>query len=178
MSESKSRADIFGMWLFLASELLLFGGLITLYSACRTMLPALFSEGIAHNLRWVGSLNTFILIASSFTVAFAVHSARHFRPLLAATFLLGFAFLGLKTYEYADHLAEGIAPGVNVFYSLYYVTTGAHAIHVIIGLIVIAVLFWKAEHARVELGALYWHLVDVIWIFLWPLYYLTDGGRG
>ena len=187
---SDAAAERFGMWLFLASEMLLFAALITLYSAGRALHPAAFAEGISHNLRWLGSVNTLLLITSSFTVALAVHQARRPRSkspsrLLAITFLLGLAFLGFKTFEYAVHLSEGASPGVSLFLSLYYLTTGAHAFHVIVGLTVIAVLIVKVRRRPfeqktaddVELGALYWHLVDVIWIFLWPLYYLTGGAR-
>src|SRR5688500_8566581 len=112
--------------------------------------------------------------------------------------LLGFAFLRFKTYEHATHLAAGAAPGgatlffvahdtraLPLFFSLYYLTTGAHAVHVVVGLIVLGVLLVKVKRRdpspriahQVELGALYWHLVDVIWIFLWPLYYPVGGAH-
>jgi cytochrome c oxidase subunit 3 len=202
--EKEAHATRFGLWIFLVSEILLFAGLITLYSGSRVMHPEAFAEGIGHNLRWVGSVNTLVLITSSFTVALAVRAAgsqqmRSTGWLLGVTAILGFVFLGFKSFEYAEHLAEGAGPGgdtlfyvvhdtrgLPVFFSLYYLTTGAHAFHVIVGLIVIGVLLAKVVRQppnprlshQVELGALYWHLVDVIWIFLWPLYYLTDGGGG
>jgi cytochrome c oxidase subunit 3 len=199
--EKEAHATRFGMWIFLASEMLLFAGLITLYSAGRVLHPEAFDEGIGHNLRWLGSINTLVLITSSFTAALAVHAAKALKRgstlrMLGATAVLGLAFLGFKSYEYAQHLLEGAGPGgethffaahptpgLPLFFSLYYLTTGAHAVHVIVGLIVICVLMTKVFRRvleprlshHVELGALYWHLVDVIWIFLWPLYYLTGG---
>jgi cytochrome c oxidase subunit III len=153
--EKEAHAARFGMWIFLASEMLLFAGLFTLYSAGRVLHPAGFAEGVAHNLRWLGSVNTLVLITSSFTVALAVHAAGHAKHraatwCLSITILLGFTFLGFKTYEYATHLAEGAGPGgeslffvahdtrgLPLFFSLYYLTTGAHAFHVIVGLIVL-----------------------------------------
>jgi cytochrome c oxidase subunit 3 len=201
--EKEAHATRFGMWLFLASEMLLFGGLITLYAAGRVLHPRAFLEGVGHNITWLGSLNTLVLITSSFTVAVAVHAANHMKRrstawLLGVTCALGLLFLVFKTIEYGMHLREGAAPGgdtlffvvhdtpgLPMFYSLYYLTTGAHAFHVIVGMTVLAVFLMKVLRQppsprlahQVELGALYWHLVDVIWIFLWPLYYLTGGAH-
>jgi cytochrome c oxidase subunit III len=190
---SDAHASRFGMWIFLTSEMLLFAGLFTLYSAGRVLHPEAFAEGVEHNLRWLGSVNTVVLITSSFTVAAAVRAAeqqsrRIATVLLSVTIALGCIFLGFKTYEYSVHLAEGVAPGgdtiffaihdtpgLPLFFSLYYLTTGAHAVHVVIGLLVLGALMFEVQPRRIELGALYWHLVDVIWIFVWPLYYLIGG---
>jgi cytochrome c oxidase subunit 3 len=186
------------MWVFLASETLLFAGLFALYASYRTAYAADFAAAAAHNEELIGSLNTFVLISSSFCVAFALHLVRLGRRAgalvaLGGTILLGLAFLGLKSLEYADHIAEGIVPGAayafaalpshgaRLFYTLYYVMTGLHALHVVAGL---AIMAWLAvrvrgggidreRHVPLELGALYWHLVDIVWIFLWPLLYLV-----
>lgn len=186
------------MWVFLASELLLFAGLFALYSGYRVMYPAEFAESAARNAVYIGTANTLVLITSSLTVALTVHAARTSRfrllsALLAVTIVLGLLFLVLKGVEYARHYREGLLPGVYYrasaqpsygarrFWTLYWVTTGLHALHVTAGL---AVLTWMlarslaraytpAEHVFLELGTLYWHLVDIIWIFLWPLLYLT-----
>lgn len=201
--DKEAHAGRLGMWIFLASEILLFTGMFTVYTAGRVAFPESFAVGVTENLRWLGTLNTFVLITSSFFVAAGVHALRNHNRKLAAwclglTVFLGFVFLLLKGYEYADHIHKGAVPtGITPFYierrplalkyffTLYYVMTGAHAVHVIVGMLVLAVLLVlvlrrrpdeRMAH-RVEIGALYWHLVDVIWIFLWPLFYLTGGGH-
>jgi cytochrome c oxidase subunit III len=188
----------FGMWLFLGSEVLLFGGLFALYVAYRSQYPAAFADGVHHNALALGTLNTVILIASSFTVAWSIHALRQGRPrqtllMLGLTMLAGALFLVFKGVEYAGHFAHGIypgqayafaempEPGAQIFFTLYFFMTGLHAIHMIAGLGVMAWLALRvragrtnrAYHAELECGALYWHLVDSIWIFLWPLFYLT-----
>jgi len=187
------------MWVFLASEVLLFTALITLYAGYRVHYPAAFAEGVHHSLREVGTLNTAVLLVSSYLVARAVlelehgHAARAAK-LTWATASLGLVFLGLKAYEYSVHIGEGLLPwaalpgaqpGAAIYHALYFLTTGAHAVHVMIGITVLLVLGTRAARGRLEgarahhleLGALYWHLVDVVWIVLWPLYYLArDGG--
>lgn len=188
----------FGMWIFLGSELLLFAGLFALYTAYRTTHAADFRAALHHNWLALGSINTVVLIVSSFTVAWAVHSVRGERrrtalAMLAVTMLLGAVFLTLKGVEYADHIQHGIKPGVYysfaempshgamLFFTLYYFMTGLHAIHMCVGIAVMAWLTRRVArrkttagyHGELELGALYWHLVDCIWIFLWPLFYLA-----
>lgn len=182
-AEQQTHAWRFGMWVFLGSEALLFGGLFALYAAYRYLHAEAFSTAIAHNDKLLGSLNTVVLITSSFTAALAVHAAEHRRTkatriYLALTFLLAVWFLVDKGVEYGLHIRDGLIPGSSMFYTLYFGTTGLHALHVLIGMAVLAVLFKRQGSAKatavgVELGVLYWHLVDLIWIFLWPLYYLT-----
>lgn len=186
-----------GIWVFLGSELLLFAGLLTLFAAYRFQYPAEFRAASAHANVLIGTVNTYVLLTSSLTVALAIHAARHGHRrrivmFLAITIVLGIAFDVLKGVEYAQHLSEGIAPGhyysfsalpahgAVLYFTLYYLLTGLHAIHVTGGLVV---LIWLAIKARrgdftpssyisLELGGLYWHLVDVVWLFLWPLIYL------
>lgn len=187
-----------GMWLFLSSEVLLFAGLFALYAAYRSEFSSDFAAGLHHNWLALGTINTVVLIVSSFTVAWAVHSLRADRHrttirMLVITMVLGATFLVIKAVEYSDHFAHGILPGAHyayaelpqrgarLFFTLYYFMTGLHAIHMIAGLGVMAWLTRRvarrkataAYHGELELGALYWHLVDSIWIFLWPLFYLT-----
>jgi cytochrome c oxidase subunit 3 len=200
--ERQGQAVTLGMWVFLASEILFFGALFTTYSFYRAKVPIVFAECVAQNTIVWGSLNTFVLLTSSFLVALAVHSLRHDRARIAArltyaTALLGLAFLAIKGYEYYDHFHHGIFPGGHghwftekprdigaaAFWTLYFAMTGLHAIHVIVGVGVLTVLAWLVNEHRVlseapfalENGALYWHLVDIIWLFLWPLFYLTKG---
>lgn len=189
-----------GMWVFLASELLLFSALFTLFAGYRAHHPEAFSDAVHHNSKVLGSINAAVLLVSSASVAAAAHAARHGRRRAAAlgivaTVGLAFVFLGVKATEYGAHLREGILPGghgayfalhpedgLAPFWTLYWLMTGLHAIHVIIGVVVLLVMLalLARRHAaagamahRVEIAALYWHLVDVVWIFLWPIFYLA-----
>lgn len=198
-AELNSRNDAlrFGMWVFLGSETLLFAGLFGLYTAYRVMYPAEFARASHQNEQWIGTVNTVVLIVSSFCAAFAVQvgreaRARSVRRALLSVIFLGLVFLGLKSLEYTAHFHEGIAPGAlyqnealpdygaRVFFTLYYFMTGLHALHVIAGLALMTWLLFRVRsdallatrHIELELCALYWHLVDIVWIFLWPLLYL------
>lgn len=190
-------AERFGMWLFLSTEILLFSGLFLAYSVYRFLYPDTFREG-SHLLSVAaGTINTVILITSSFTVVMALHSAKENKSRRAAVYLFvsilfAVAFLGVKATEYLHHIHEGAlpgkyytfqglqGPGASMFYTIYFFVTGLHAFHVIIGMGVLAwagVKAWKnqfsaAYYTPVELGGLYWHLVDLVWIFLYPLLYL------
>ncbi|AKT42141.1 cytochrome c oxidase subunit 3 [Chondromyces crocatus] len=196
--EKQTHAARLGMWIFLGSETLLFGALFGLYGAYRAMYPEAFAAAAAHNSIWIGSINTVVLITSSLTVALAVvavraNLGRRAGVLLLVSLLFGVTFLVLKGMEYADHIHHGILPGsayhfhelpsagANRFFSLYYLLTGLHALHVIAGMIFLGAVsvgcfrgrYDNRYHTPVELGGLYWHLIDIIWIFLWPLLYLT-----
>lgn len=197
--QARGHALHLGMWLFLGSETLLFAGLFALYSAYRTWFPAEFTAGIQHNNAVIGTLNTAVLIISSFFVAWSIHAIRGDRRrtamlALGGAIVLGATFLVLKATEYGQHFAEGLAPGkaysstelpqpgVHMFFNLYYAMTALHALHVIAGMAILSWLtfrIWRRRtnperHVELELGGLYWHLVDVVWIFLWPLLYLMD----
>ncbi len=196
----QDHAARLGMWGFLGSEVTLFGGLFALYAAYRAMYGHEFVAAVGHNNLAIGTINTLILLTSSFTVALTVWAARAARskliaPLLGLTILLGCVFLLLKGIEWSQHFHQGILPGLHyrnremqefgakVFFTLYFIMTGLHAIHVVIG---IAVLGWFAvqagrrlytpeHHVTLEMATLYWHLVDIVWIFLWPAFYLMRG---
>lgn len=187
-----------GMWVFLASESLLFAALFALYAAYRFIYPAEFHAAAAHANVLLGTINTYVLLTSSLTVALAIHETKHGRRrraliLLAVTIALGVLFEILKGVEYGLHLREGIAPGgyyafgelpahgAVLYFTLYYLMTGLHALHVLGGLCALAWLWLRLYRGRItaasylplELGGLYWHLVDLVWIFLWPLLYLV-----
>ena len=194
----QNHALRFGMWVFLASEVLLFAALFALYGGYRAMYGRDFEEAIKHNTLAYGTLNMYVLLTSSFTAALAVWAARRGRPrlvigLLLSTMVLGLVFIVIKLFEYAAHFREQALPGpfyhmlelptygANRFFTLYWVMTGIHALHVTGGVFLLAWLSWRAwnhfytpeHHVTLEMGTLYWHLVDVIWIFLWPLLYLA-----
>jgi cytochrome c oxidase subunit 3 len=199
--ERQAHAARLGMWVFLASELLLFAGLFALYASYRAHYPQAFGWGVEHNVRLLGTLNTAVLICSSYAVASSVHVLRQGRAKLAAaliafTLASGVAFLVIKGYEYASHFREGVfpggqgrfflenpAPGLKLFYTLYFLMTGLHGIHVIVGMGVLTWLLVRILRGKVappfthplDIGAIYWHLIDVVWIFLWPIFYLTPG---
>jgi cytochrome c oxidase subunit 3 len=190
----------FGMWLFIAQEIMFFGGLFLTYTIYRGEYPRAFAEA-SHHLDWkLGAFNTAVLIGSSLTMALAVHAAalghrKKIATFLLLTILLGSVFLGIKVVEYADKFHHHLVPGANfrfegsdpraaqTFYTLYFGMTGLHALHMIIGIPILATLAffgWRgryspAYHTPVELTGLYWHFVDIIWIFLFPLLYLIHG---
>jgi cytochrome c oxidase subunit 3 len=184
-----------GMWLFLFTELLLFGGLFLLYAVYLKRYPAEFASG-GSQLDWrLGTANTVILLTSSLCAATALSVLQRGAPrrsmgLIVTTILCAAGFLAIKYLEWSTKIRHGIypggehlrsgAPGESVFFSLYYLTTGIHGLHVLIGGVLLAWIAAGIRSGRVtpdngillENGALYWHLVDLIWIFIFPLYYL------
>jgi cytochrome c oxidase subunit 3 len=209
--DQQKEAAALGMWVFIAQEVLFFGGLFAAYVVYRHMYPVAFSAG-SHHLSWkIGFVNTLVLIASSFTMAMGVYSAaigksRRVVAFLLGTVLLGSVFLGVKYFEYGEKirpcLGDGertgcLVPGerfdpstvhlegdegrhAQIFFSLYFGMTGLHALHMIIGIPIILTIAFLAGrgrytpeyHTPVEIVGLYWHFVDIIWIFLFPLLYL------
>ncbi len=197
--EQQSEASTLGMWLFLAQEVMFFGGLFAAYMVYRMWYPEAWSEASkALDIR-LGGFNTVVLIGSSLTMAMAVRAAQTGRRIatvvqLLATTVLGLIFLVVKYFEYAEKFALHEVPGPNfhfegphanqaeIFFSLYFAMTGLHALHMIIGFGLMAVITWMAWKGRfskewytpVEMSGLYWHFVDIVWIFLFPLLYLVD----
>lgn len=184
-----------GMWLFLFTELLLFGGLFLLYSVYLSRYPHDFATAGRQLNVVFGTANTMILLTSSLLAAMAVTAVqrderRRTLLLLAGTILCAAIFMVIKYVEWSAKIRHGIypgsphlaagAPGESVFFSLYYLTTGLHGLHVVIGALLLAWISAKVkggavnagDYVLLENGALYWHLVDLIWIFIFPLYYL------
>jgi cytochrome c oxidase subunit 3 len=201
--EQQKEASTLGMWVFLATEVLFFGGLFLAYSVYRAWYPEAFAAASHELLVWAGTTNTVVLITSSLTMALAVHAAqtddRHLLMLfLVLTMLLGIVFLGIKAFEYYTEFVQHHVPGpgfqfeaahsrhAQVFFSLYFVMTGIHALHMIIGLGIMSVMLWWAWRGTitedysnpVEISGLYWHFVDIVWIFLFPLLYLIGRHAG
>ncbi|HYA87533.1 MAG TPA: cytochrome c oxidase subunit 3 family protein [Nitrospirota bacterium] len=184
-----------GMWFFLFTEVLLFGGMFLVYSVYREVYTADFHEaGMEMNVV-IGAVNTVILLTSSLTMALSISAikkgAHKISVLLqAATVLLGIAFLVNKYFEWSDHIRHGFYPdspqllamshGKILFFGLYYVMTGIHALHVLIGVSIITFILvltlrgtvTSNDYIKLENAGLFWHLVDVIWIYLFPLFYL------
>jgi heme/copper-type cytochrome/quinol oxidase subunit 3 len=173
-----------GMWLFLASEVMFFTGLLGAYIILRAGLSSWPHPGEELNIP-AAAINTFILLTSSLTMALcvaAVHRAdpAKLRLFLLFTILLGLAFLGVKGYEYSQKFAHGHFPGTGIFWDCYFTLTGVHGIHVLAGVITNLWILWltfredflETRGHFVEVAGLYWHFVDVVWIFLFPLVYL------
>jgi cytochrome c oxidase subunit 3 len=196
MPQQRSAVEL-GMWLFLAQEVMFFGGLFLVYTFYRTRFHEAFVEAGHHLDVKLGAINTVVLISSSLTMALAVRAAQGgnkaaTRGFVVATMALGLVFLGIKSVEYHHKLVEHLVPGPwfayhgehvrgsQIFFFLYFAMTGMHALHMIIGEGLMAVLlYWNekgrvsAEYpSRVEMCGLYWHFVDIVWIFLFPLLYL------
>ena len=195
--EQQKEASTLGMWVFLVTEVLFFGGLFAAYCVYRNWYPDAFAAA-SHELDvTLGAINTAVLITSSLTMALGVHAAqlgqrRLLMIFLVATMILGAAFLGIKGVEYYHKFAEHHVPGpafhfekehfrhAQIFFSLYFVMTGLHALHMIIGIGIMLVMLWWAwrgtitaeYYAPIEISGLYWHFVDIVWIFLFPLLYL------
>lgn len=198
-AEQQREAATMGMWLFIATEILLFGGMLLGYTAYRHAYPQAFAEASRHTLIAFGGTNTAVLLISSTVMAFAVRAARENRRgllglLLLITASLGALFLVIKGFEYAREIHEHLLPGrgfqidaadpahAQMFFYIYWLTTGVHAFHVTIGVVLImffALRAWFTDAFRnhdtpVDLLGLYWHFVDIVWVFLFPLIYLVD----
>ena len=186
-----------GMWLFLATEILMFGGLFAGFAYMQSRFPEAFFEGHKHLQVPLGALNTIVLLISSFTMVMAVHKAatnkqKQLIAYLSITIVCACMFLVVKYFEYSHKFHDGLLPGrffsntedptghQFIFFSFYFMMTGLHGIHILIGIIVLGWLlrrsirgdFTSSYYTPVDLVGLYWHLVDVIWIYLFPLLYL------
>jgi cytochrome c oxidase subunit 3 len=198
--EQQRSAHTLGIWLFLASEVLFFGGLFTAYATMRYSHPDGFRLGSQALDPVLGGANTAVLLTSSLTMALAVWSAqsanrRLLQLFLSLTFLLGAAFIVIKMTEWAHEYHEGLLPGrwwdphevegavarsMQLFFVFYFIITGLHALHMVVGLGVLGVQlflttrgpFGTDDYTPIEVAGLYWHFVDIVWIFVFPLLYL------
>ena len=194
--EKQTHAARLGMWLFLATEVLLFTALFAAYAVYRYLFGEDFAESSRALQTWIGLVNTLVLVTSSLTVALGLDCAtrgegKKTRAFFAVSVLMGLLFLCFKYVEYAHHFHTGElpgryytgevqGPGAPMFFTLYFILTGLHGLHVIIGMTVLAILTvmaWRGSFdsgysTPMELGGMYWHLVDLIWIFVFPLIYL------
>ena len=197
-AEQAFNASKMGLVLFLVTEILLFGGLFVIYIVYRSLYPEMFHEASHHLNKIMGGINTVVLICSSFSMAMAVNRTQFNKPkeaswLFLLTLLCGATFMIIKYFEYAHKFHEGLLPGAHftfagiphpqapLFFSLYFMMTGLHGVHVLVGM---GLIFWvwmrtlrgdfnHRYYTPVELVGIYWHLVDLIWIYLFPLLYLV-----
>ena len=197
-AEQQRTASDLGMWVFLATEILFFGVLFAGYTLCRVMFPEAFAEGSRHTDMLLGTIETAVLLTSSCAVVLSVREVqlggrRAATAMLALTAALGIAFLVMHGFEYHAEYREGLIPairytqqgvyarGMEIFYCLYYFITLFHSLHVTVGVLLLGVMAWRTwhrafdqdYHTPLELTALYWHLVDIVWIFVYPLIYLV-----
>ena len=207
--EQQRDASNLGMWIFLGTEVMFFGGLFCAYLIYRLAYFGDFGAASKSINVQLGATNTAVLICSSLTVVLAIWAAQTARrglmiAMLVLTMLFGLAFLGIKGYEYYDKFEEHHVPGASfsfehqpipghpdqyanpqhaqIFFALYFIMTGLHALHMVVGLGIftwLLVMAWRGRftpeyHTPLEIGGLYWHFVDIVWIYLFPLLYLID----
>jgi cytochrome c oxidase subunit 3 len=196
-------ASTVGMWVFLITEIMFFGGMFLAYSIYRSKYPYVFDVASSSLNVYIGAANTVVLLCSSFTMVMAVRNAqlgirKGIVLWLILTLILGCVFLGVKAYEWNEKFVEHHIPGManfhldglgldmqgpaQLFFSLYFAMTGLHAMHMIVGVGILSVLIFQAKRGKftaeymtpVDISGLYWHFVDIVWIFLFPLLYLID----
>jgi cytochrome c oxidase subunit III len=207
--DQQSEASTLGMWLFLATEVMFFGGLLTAYAIYRIQAHREFALASEELYLWLGCFNTVVLLTSSLTMALAVRAAQlrarsALVRWLVLTMILGTGFLGVKAVEYTLDYREHLVPGLNfevpeharsiveqerldpgkmeMFFVVYFFMTGLHAIHLIIGIVLLGVMAWLSWRGwfsgggavQIEVTGLYWHFIDIVWVFLYPLLYLID----
>ena len=165
------------MWVLIISELLVFGAGLAVFLAIRLTDPVLFAESQDHLHRTGAALNTIVLVTSGFFAARALQwreaaERAKARVALVAAAALGVVFLVIKGFEYADKAALGLGPETNVFFTFYYLLTGFHAAHVVAGILILLLVAWKDDARNIETGAQFWHMVDLVWVILFPVVYL------
>lgn len=166
------------MWVLIASELVVFGAIFIGFGIIRFSEPVVFVDAQNHLDRMAGAINTMVLITSGFFAALAVHSqtmnnSTRTRLWLIAAGLLGVVFLAVKTIEYADKFNAGISTETNSFFMLYFLATGFHPLHVVFGIVILSIIGWKNSVENVVTGTAFWHMVDLIWVILFPVVYLV-----
>ncbi len=207
--EQQHETSMIGMWLFLSTEVMFFGGLITAYVVYRSTSSREIALASRHMAVWLGCLNTVILLGSSLTMALAVRAAqlcshRDLVIYLGLTMALGAGFLGVKAIEYSEEFREHLVPGwgfqvheedvpkiqeehlnpgrYEMFFVLYFFMTGLHAIHLIVGIVLVGIMAYLSYHrwfsgggaTQIEVTGLYWHFIDIVWVFLYPMLYLIN----
>jgi cytochrome c oxidase subunit 3 len=199
-AEQQKDASSLGMWIFLITEVMFFGGMFAAYTVYRSAYPGVFGAASRTLNAAIGAINTAVLLCSSFTMVMAVRAGqlgrrKQIAVFLILTLLLGMVFLGVKGYEWNEKFQEHHIPGpsfhmegaglqdhAQLFFSLYFAMTGLHALHMVVGAGLLSLLLYQNHRGRfsaayytpIDMVGLYWHFVDIIWIFLFPLLYLID----
>lgn len=193
-AQARQRASELGIWVFITTELMFFGPLFAGYLQLRLAFPEAFAAASRHTLFWSGTVNTLVLLTSSLAVALAGECQRRAPRRAARWFVaaavLGVVFLVIKGYEYVEDWHEQLVPGLRfsfdaahrhgaeLFYYLYFAFTGVHALHLTVGVCLVSLVAWRLSHGAQEFEAFsegvarYWHFVDIVWVFLYPLLYL------
>ncbi len=205
-AEQQKDASTLGLWIFLITEVMFFGGMFLAYSIYRSRYPHVFAVASTSLNVYIGAANTIVLLCSSLTMVLAVRAAslgsrRALILFLVLTLLLGGVFLGVKAYEWNNKFVEHHVPGptfhfdelsaneqgvAQIFFSLYFAMTGLHALHMVVGVGIMSTLIYQSYKGKfsaeymtpVDISGLYWHFVDIIWIYLFPLLYLIDRHLG
>ena len=200
--DQQTSSGKLGMWIFMSQEILFFSGLFCAYAYVRFMYPDAVVEGLRFMDWRIGGINSIILLVSSLTMSLCVHATRSNKPALARNYLLatmacGLLFLGIKGFEWFSHFHEGLYPGAyfkplpelgihaegaHIFFGVYYIMTGMHGLHIVVGLGLMCWMlvricrkeFNNEHYVALENTSLFWHLVDIVWIFLYPLIYLAN----
>ena len=199
--EQQKDASTLGMWIFLITEIMFFGGMFAAYTIYRSAFPNVFAVASSSLNVTIGAINTCVLLLSSFTMVMAVRAGQMGKRNLVIVFLIltlifGLTFLGVKAYEWNEKYVEHHMPGqaafhlegtalqgpAKIFFSLYFAMTGLHALHMVVGVGILTFLIFETRKGKyskdyytpIDISGLYWHFVDVIWIFLFPLLYLID----
>ena len=199
--EQQKEASTLGMWIFLITEIMFFGGMFAAYTIYRSAYSTVFAIASSSLNVTVGAINTCVLLLSSFTMVMAVRAGQLGQRKMIIVFLIltlvfGCVFLGVKAYEWTEKYEEHHMPGqaafhlegtplqgpAKIFFSLYFAMTGLHALHMIVGVGLLSVMIWQTRqgmfsaeyYTPIDISGLYWHFVDIVWIFLYPLLYLID----
>ncbi|EKV27604.1 Nitric oxide reductase activation protein NorE [Caenispirillum salinarum AK4] len=165
------------MWILILSELAVFGAFLMGFAGARLAAPDLFAEAQAQLSRVYGGLNTLVLVTSGWFAALAVRNraegaVRRARMWLGAASVLGAVFLAVKVLEYGEKISAGLGLETNTFWTLYWLITGFHALHVVAGIGILALVSWKSSLENLETGTAFWHMVDLIWVLIYPVLYL------
>jgi nitric oxide reductase NorE protein len=164
------------IWILILGEMAVFGALLLGFSVARVLDPAIFADSQLHLHRLLGGVNTLVLVSSGFLVAAGVRrrqEERDPRLLLVAGMLLGVAFLAIKGVEYGELFAAGFDIETNTFFQLYFLITGFHAVHIVLGLVILGVVLFADSVENLETGAAFWHMLDMIWVMIYPIVYLV-----
>lgn len=164
------------IWILILGEMAVFGALLLGFSVARVLDPVTFAESQVHLHQLLGGMNTLVLVTSGFLVAAGVsrtQEGRDPRLLLVFGMLLGVAFLAIKGLEYSDLFAAGFDIETNTFFQLYFLITGFHAVHIVLGLAILGIVLFADSAENLETGAAFWHMLDMIWVMIYPILYLV-----